>query len=443
MLYLYNLLLLSAIIFGFPLILLTVFASRKRRKTIFPRLGLMSLPSQIHVKTGIAPDHRPIWIHALSVGETHSAASLIDGIRDHFRHYPIFFSVSTQTGFEVAHELLKEKADRIFYFPYDLPFLSKHAASRIHPLMVIIVESDVWPNFLNEIKKRNIPLVLTNARLSDRSFRRYRKVPSIARFMYAFFSAICTQSEKDAQRFLRLGISENKIYTTGNVKFDRSNTPISNPETAKMKHSMNIRSGKAVFLAGSTHPGEESILFDSLLRLKKSFPDLVMLIVPRDPTRGEKICLLARNAGLRPALRSALNGQDTPDQWDTLIVDTIGELAHLYGIADIAFVGGSLVQAGGHNPLEPAAYGIPVLFGPDMTDFKVISDMLIDGGGAIRIKTAKALCHVVEMLLKNPAQAKAMGANAFQILTSHRGAVQKNVMVLKQFVFNSTHETYP
>ena len=430
----YNVFLFMGVILGFPFILLAVFMSKKRRKTIFPRLGLPPLSAKIPMRESAYADRRPIWIHALSVGEVRSAVGLIGGIKDHFGHYPILFSVSTRTGFDIAHDLLEETVHGIFYFPYDLPFLVKRAIARMDPIAVMIVESDIWPNFLYEAKKRSISIILVNARMSDRSFRRYRRVPYIAQFMYSFFSAICTQSERDAQRFLGLGISKDKIFAAGNVKFDRSDALVSDLEAAEIKKAIKLWPETRVFLAGSTHQGEETIVFDSFLRLKRSHPELVMLIAPRDPSRGEMVSRLARSAGLKDVIWSAVNSVENVGRWDVMIVDTLGELARLYAIADIAFIGGSLVKEGGHNPLEPAAYGKPVLFGPDMSDFKAISDMMIRGGGAVKVESANALYEAVDRLLRYPSQAETMGTHAFRIFSENKGAVEKTLRVLEKFV---------
>jgi len=431
---LYNMLLVVGMAFGFPFVFLAVFMNRKRQKAILSRMGLAKLPVKIHERISSHVNRKPIWIHALSVGEVRSAVSLIGGIKNHFTHHPILFSVSTPSGFDIAHELLKKAVEGIFYFPYDLPCLVKRSIEQIDPLSVIIVESDVWPNFLKEVKKKNISLILSNARMSDRSFRRYQILPYAAQFMYSFFSAICVQSERDAQRFLDLKISKDKIIATGNVKFDRSDALVSDLEAAEMKKAILLSSEMRVFLAGSTHQGEEEIILDSFLRLKKSHPELVILMAPRDPTRTERISQMARLAGLKEMRRSAVDPAKNTDRWDVMVIDTLGELSRLYAIADIAFVGGSLVKEGGHNPLEPAAYGKPILFGPDMSDFKAISDMLIHGCGAIKVNSTDTLYEVVDRLLKHPDQAQTMGAQAFQIFSENKGAVEHTLKVLERFI---------
>ena len=416
---------------GLPLIIPLVLATDKRRKTVLHRLGLMPLPKAISQNRSQKRGNRPIWIHALSVGEVLSAVPLIKELKTCFKHQDIVFSASTKTGFEIANKLFKKDVDSIFFFPFDLLFSVKYITGKIDPAIVIIVESDIWPNFLFEMKRRNVPVVLINARLSKRSFKRYKRFSIISKKLFLSFAKICAQSIEDAKRFMLLGIPSNMISTTGNIKFDQPYDPVSEKEIEILKQSMNIQQVKKILMAGSTHEGEESILIDAFSRIRKDFADTVLILVPRNPERARSILKLCKSSGFSSMLMKDFENIDKDEKFDVILVDVIGILKKLYAVADVAFVGGSLVDLGGHNPLEPAAFSKPIIFGQNMSNFAHISQMLISSGGAVFVHDAESIYNIVSDLLTDNQKAGEMGDMAFKVFNSNKGAVEKTLKVIE------------
>jgi 3-deoxy-D-manno-octulosonic-acid transferase len=434
MMVLYNILMFTGIALGFPLIVPMVLASDKRRKTVLARLGFATLPPGISENRSHKPDSKPIWVHALSVGEVLSAVPLVKGLSGCFRDKNIVFSVSTKTGIEIAHKLLRDYAEAIFFFPYDLAFSVKHISAKVDPAIVVLVESDIWPNFLFEMKRRRVPVALVNARVSNRSFLGYRRLSFFMEPLFLTFSKICTQTVEDARRFEHLGVPSNRITRTGNLKFDQKYDPIPEAEMQKLRRSMHIRPGQNVLLAGSTHKGEEVILVDALSKMKGEFSNLLFIIAPRDPSRAGSVCQIFRSAGFSAYLLKDLERLAPDTSVDVIVVDTIGILRRLYALADIAFVGGSLVHSGGQNPLEPALFSKPVLFGPHMTDFNQISHMLLEAGAAARVHDAQSLYETAAMLLYDHDRSENMGKSAFEVFYANKGAVERTVNTIRSIM---------
>jgi 3-deoxy-D-manno-octulosonic-acid transferase len=343
----------------------------------------------------------------------------------------IVFSASTKTGFDIAKKNLTDAVHAVFYFPYDLIFSVKHIVQRIDSAVVVIVETDIWPNFLFEMKKRQVPVILVNARLSKKSFIGYKRLGLFAKQVFLNFFHICTQSLEDAVRFQELGVPNDRITITGNVKFDGTHQIRGSQETDRLRQSLHIQNARKVFLAGSTHPGEESILLDAFAKIKNHEDDLLLIVAPRNPERAGTVFRMFDSAGFSVGLMKELNKISSGKRLDVIIIDTIGLLKKLYAIADITFIGGSLVNCGGHNPLEPAAFSKPIIFGHDMSDFADISRMLLDAGGAVCVKDAKDLCNALVLLLENDKSASDMGRNALGVLTANKGAVEKTIQVIK------------
>ena len=430
----YNILFVLFFTVGLPLTVPVVLASKKRRKTVLQRLGLAPLHKRMQKKSPYSPDKKPIWVHALSVGEVISSVPLVKEVKKLYRDRKIVFSVSTKTGFEIADKLLKENVNGLFFFPYDFIFSVKRIIGKVDPAVVIMVETDIWPNFLFEMKKRNVPVVLVNARLSKKSFSGYRKLLFFTKPVFTTFSKICAQTAEDASRFSLLGVPKEKIKTTGNLKFDQTYEPVPGKKIENLRRSMNICPGQKVLLAGSTHKGEESILTDAFLRAKKDFPDLLLVIAPRDPERAGYVCKIFESAGFYSVLMKNVQKTGPDKKVDVIVVDTIGILRNLYALAEIAFVGGSLVKSGGHNPLEPAAFSKPVIFGRDMSNFSQISDMLVQSDGAIQVDDADGIYRTCAMLLKDGIKAQKIGENAFKVFCSNRGAAAKTLTVIEAVI---------
>ena len=423
-----NTIMLFALIIAFPVVLPIILTSKKRRKTVLQRLGFVRFFRQKGKSEYLSSNDQPIWIHALSVGETFSAVELVKKLKQSMPHRKIFFSVSTATGFDESQKRLANETDYIFFYPYDLLFVVRKAIRQVSPALFVLVESDIWPTFLLELKKKNIPAVLVNARLSSSSFAGYKKLSGIMKPVLNSFKKICVQSDEQGKRFLQIGVKPDKICVTGNMKFDQKTDQISAEHIDLLRKSLGISKDNRVFLAGSTHRGEEPILLESFKQLRENFSDLVLVIVPRNPDRADEVFGLASESGLFVKKMS----QDKSDFPQVLVVDFMGVLSKLYAVANIAFVGGSLVPFGGHNPLEPAAFGKPVLLGPDMSDFPEISRLLLNSGGAIEVKNAAQIYEMVKDLLTDPLKARKIGENAFEVFQSNQGAVEKTVSVIKQ-----------
>jgi 3-deoxy-D-manno-octulosonic-acid transferase len=419
----YNIVLLVCALVGLPVWLPLIFCSEKRRHNIRLRLWLHSALRPKGLPSRAEPD--PIWVHALSVGEVLSAAPLLQGLKERFPFRPVFLSVSTLTGFSIARERFQSLSTWIGYFPLDFPFTVRRAISTVNPALVLMVETDVWPNFMQEMKRRGRPVLFINARLSERSCRGYRRFSFFFRPLFSIFTGICVQSRLDAQRFASLGVPVENIHRMGNLKFDQPAMRYSTRQEGDLRQRLGLEPNQPVWVAGSTHDGEEQMLLEALRQLKQGQPELVMILAPRDPKRAASVCRIALAYGLSAATLSHCGEQPENGGPDVIVVDVMGRLRSLYALADVAFVGGSLVRQGGHNPLEPAAWGKPVLFGPDMRDFLSISHELISAGGAVRVHDADTLHRAVYRLLGQEREAEIMGRQALSVFRAHGGAVER------------------
>jgi 3-deoxy-D-manno-octulosonic-acid transferase len=420
---LYNILQLCFLLVFFPLLTLFVALSDKYRDRIPARLG-RGLIKKIGMEKR---QFKTIWLHALSVGEVTSAVPLVSGLRQRYPAATIIVSVTTRTGRKVADDLLGKTADRIIDGPLDLLPVVRRFIRQIHPDLFILVETDFWPNILICLKRHGIPAILVNGRVSQKSMTRYRRLRFFFRPMFQCFSFLCMQTEGDRDKMVLLGISPEKLPPLGNLKFA---TPAAGGNGSLAIKAGFLPKNRIVFIAGSTHPGEEQIVLDSYARLRDSYPELFLVIAPRDPTRAEEVGALAAARGLTVALRSAGTFQPA----DIFILDTIGELIDFYALAHLAFVGGSLVKKGGHNPIEPAAMAIPVLFGPNMEDFSEIADTLIKEGGALEIRDLQQLTKALTDLLDTPDHRSRMGQAARRCVLRQHDIIAKHLLLIDKLL---------
>ncbi|MDM8556482.1 3-deoxy-D-manno-octulosonic acid transferase [Desulfococcaceae bacterium HSG7] len=457
-LFLYNLLLLSGLIAGGWLLIPLILTSSKRRQTFLYRFGIKP-PSEMTGRSS-KPIRKPIWVHALSVGEVLAAFPLIQALQTRFPERPLILSASTQTGYRIAVQRFSDKVAEIVYFPYDLPFCVKKTGNRIDPALMIIIETDIWPNFLHFMQTRNVPVMLVNARISENALRTYQRFGFFTKLMFGAFTTVCIQSQADVSRFIRLGVERERLELCGNIKFETQSINMNDLNIELFRQQLKIPAFDKIVVAGSTHPGEETIILNAWNRLKlaewecgiqnaecgignveSGFPILnsqfrirnsgtLLILVPRDPHRAVSVRRLCREAGLfaMTLKQWQKNGDSDSDEIpDVLIVDTIGILKKLYAIAHIAFIGGSLVNCGGHNPLEAAVFAKPILFGPDMSDFVLIRDKLIDAQAALQVSDADSLHNAFKKLLTDPSYGHKMGHNAYHILQENKGAIAKTV----------------
>jgi 3-deoxy-D-manno-octulosonic-acid transferase len=411
----------AAFVLSLPLIYLF---SEKRRANLLLRFGFGT------AWKAKPPGEKRIWIHALSVGEVRSVVPLVKALKDQYGQVSIVFTASTRTGLETARQFFLKPGlvEQLGYFPFDFGYSVRKIATLIDPDAVIIVETDIWPNFLCEMEQRRIPLVLVNARLSERSFKGYLRFKRLFSTVFSSFTEIMVQSPMDADRFQGLGISPKKIQVTGNLKFDQALEDVEASFIPAMRARLNIQAQTLVLVAGSTHEGEEDILFRVYQTLKPKYPDLMMILAPRDPRRCDALLSDIVSMGLSASLLS-----QTPSlPNDIVLVDEMGVLSHLYALCHAAYIGGSLVFEGGHNPLEPAAFSKPVFFGPDMSDFLLISTLLKDHGGSKQVGSETELAHELDILLGDQDLQNRMGRLNHEVFLNHSGAVQKIVRNLER-----------
>ncbi|MDY0222555.1 MAG: 3-deoxy-D-manno-octulosonic acid transferase [Desulfobacterium sp.] len=422
----YNLILSGALFLALPVFPVLAVFSRKRRATMVQRFGLW---------TGIRrkkPHERRIWVHALSVGEVISAKPLLKGLQD--KGMTIVFTASTLTGFNMARTLFLNTrtplVDQVALFPFDFFLSVNRVCSRIDPDRVVVVETDLWPNFLWYLNRRRVPVFLVNARLSLPSFRGYLRFKRIFGPIFSLFSMVLVQTGVDAGRFRELGVDQEKIKVCGNLKFDQEPPRVDPAQISQFRHCLGGGNGLILFLAGSTHPGEEQLLADLFLSVKPGCPSFSMVVAPRDPNRAEQIQELFSRQGLESRMLSTLKNRERREKVDIVVVDAMGLLSRLYAACDIAFIGGSLGPFGGHNPLEAAAFSRPILFGPHMDDFFLVAQMLTDHGGAFTVSDRDDLIRRTSQLIHDPVLAQSTGALAADLFLKNRGAVDLTLSLI-------------
>lgn len=397
-----------------PLMLLRLLArglrSRPYRRRWPERFGFFAHPDL----------HGSLWVHAVSVGEVNAAVPLIRELAQAYPHAPVVVTTVTPTGSARVHQLFGEGVFHV-YLPYDLPFSVNRFLRQVRPRLALIVETEIWPNLYFACRARGIPLMIVNARLSRRSLRGYRPLRALARSALRCVRVIAAQSRSDAARYRLLGADPQQIIVTGNMKFDM---PI--PDNAVAVGSQmraQWGSGRPVWIAASTHEGEELAVLEAHRQVMREFPEALLLLAPRHPERFRLVEHLTRTQGFTSATRSA---QGAPAaQHQVFVIDAMGQLMPYFSCADVAFVGGSLVRVGGHNVLEPAALSTPVLVGPYTFNFQEITLSLIQHHGAARVADAAQLAAQVSGLLRDPQLQRSMGAAAHSVFERERGAVQR------------------
>ncbi len=423
-----------------------------RTRWLRERLGF--LDSALVTPNGsaeLAEVQKPIWVHAVSVGEVILAVPFIKELKGRYPSIPVVLSTVTDTGRKVARERVSDIA-QIVYLPFDLVHIVRRVLKRIRPALFITVETELWPNIFRTFKREGIPILVLNGRLSENSFRGYRRIRFFIGDVLRCVDLFCMQDRIYGERIRQLGVEGNKVRVTGNFKFDTR-------PSEKLPEWTNSL-GHPVVLAGSTHEGEEELMVSVFERLRNDFPRLTLILAPRHPERFKKVEDMVKARGLSyikrstlvhcssfmapsplsPPLKggetlhipSPLAGEGEGKGGIIVILDTIGELASAYGISDIAIMGGSFYKVGGHNPLEPAFWGKPVVCGPHMENFPFIQDFYI-GSGAIKTDDA-GLYEVIKELLRSPVKRKAMGERAKALYNEKAGAVDRAMGVLESYL---------
>ncbi len=370
-----------------------------------------------------------VWIHALSVGETMAAIPLVHELRRRFSDEPILFSTATESGQKTASAHLLSHVDELFYLPHDFPWGTERILSVLTPRTFIVVETDVWPNLLGSLKARKVPLFLVNGRISPKSLERFRRIRRFSVDLFETFDRCLMQSSIDRTKLVALGVSPEKVVSVGNLKFDML-PEVSDTERNSLAKTLNLE-GCLVWVAGSTHAGEEEIILQVFKKLKKRWGELVLVLVPRHPERAKSLKELSTKIGCNTALRTEFDGSGT---FEVLVVDTMGELSKLYSLATVTFIGGSLVPMGGHNPLEPLAFHVPVLFGPYMFNFREIEKLLLENNCALKVKGAVGLESAIVTLLEKRDKISAMSESAKKICEENRGVAERVVDMISLFL---------
>ena len=368
-------------------------------------------------------DEPVIWVHAVSVGETIAAAPLVKALLRRNPDIPILMTAMTPTGSARARALF---GDRVHYAfsPYDTPGAVRRFVGRVRPRALVIMETELWPNMIALSRQREVPIFLINARLSSRSARGYERVASLVRPLLRSISWIAAQAEEDAGRFLRIGATPESV--SGSIKFDVEVSDEVRAESSGLRAALGA--DRPVWIAASTHDGEDRQILEAHQQILEHFPNALLMIVPRHPERFDDVARLIDAMGLSLVRRSQ-SGSDGGGKVgsEVYLGDTMGELLMLYGASDVAFVGGSLIERGGHNPLEPAAWGIPVVSGPHIFNFETIYDRLDSGQGLFITDSAESLAQCVVHLFSDKSSAQKAGHNALAVVNANRGALEKVV----------------
>lgn len=410
---------------GLPLVALRLFLRGRKapayRQRIAERFSL-----------GLAPMRQGgLWVHAVSVGESIAAAPMVRALLKAYPDLPITITCMTPTGSERIRVLFADEP-RIqhCYLPYDLPWAAGRFLDHVRPRLGIIMETELWPNHIHQCAKRGIPVALANARLSERSARGYARFARLTRPMLAEMSLIAVQTETEAERFRSLGARAECVQVTGSIKFDLKIDEQLPARALELRTQWNATQ-RPVWIAASTHEGEDQVILDAHRQLLEVHGDALLILVPRHPERFNAVHALC--SGQFTTVRRS---QDTlvGAQTQVLMGDTMGELLFLYALADIAFVGGSLVANGGHNPLEPAALSLPVIMGPHVFNFLEISAMLREAGALQQVDDAQGLAKAVQRLVELPQDARRMGAAGRTVMVANQGALQRLLDALGRLV---------
>lgn len=431
-LFFYNLALLAALIAGAPWWLWRMATTHKYREGLDERLGFVraSLLRQVtDGADGASNRSRPvIWLHAVSVGEVLAVGRLVAELDRALPEFRLLISTTTRTGQALARERFGR--ERVFYCPLDLPWAVRAYLSALRPRMLILAETEFWPNLLNGCFRRGIPVAVVNARISDRSWPRYRRMRGVWRPMLGRLARVLAQSETDAERLRAIGCTVDRVSVTGNLKFDVRAT-----EEAEATRQLKARLRELrLLVAGSTLEGEEAALLEVWPRLLESKPQLAMVLAPRHPERFAEVAGLLAKSGVPWVRRSAWRAEQAIPQpiaaGQIVLLDTIGELASVYSLAAVAFVGGSVIPAGGHNPLEPAQFGVPIIMGPHYANFRAIVDELI-AHHALRIAANGELGEALMEILADGGAAGAMGERAREVFAAQAGTTARCVNALR------------
>lgn len=377
-------------------------------------------------------NRRVLWFHAVSVGEVNICTQLISAIEPYVPNLKIVISTTTTTGMGILNDKLPSYIEKIYY-PIDFKRCVRRAFGVIHPSAVVLVEAEIWPNFLWHARDRGTPVFLVNARLSERSFNGYKRFGVVFRRIFASLAGVGVQDEADAEKMRLLGCRPDKVHVVGNMKFDA--VPLGEKrhiDAPMMLRSLGVDERAVVLVGGSTHAGEEEVLADIYKRLKQRFPELFLVLVPRHFERGREVGRVLTGKGVNFVYRSEVtsNTKHPPGAVECLLVNSTGELRYFYEVADIIFVGKSLRGKGGQNPIEPGMAAKPIVFGPHMQNFKTVAADFVNNNGAIQVRDESELEEALKRLISNPERRAEMGKMAVEVVRKNRGSVERTVRMI-------------
>ncbi|HAK54656.1 MAG TPA: 3-deoxy-D-manno-octulosonic acid transferase [Acidobacteria bacterium] len=376
-----------------------------------------------------------IWIHAVSVGEVLAARALLPELRECYPSLRLFMSTTTMTGQRLARQNL-QGLDGVFYFPFDLSFIVNRTLRLVRPKLFIMMETEIWPNLLRACRRQGVKTMLVNGRISARSFPRYRAIRPLFRHVLEQIDRYCAQGNESAQRLIDLGADPARVIVTGSLKFDSLEPPTARPALQsrdRVLRYFRMSERRHVVVAASTLKGEEAPVLRAFARVKRSAADALLIIAPRHPQRFDDVVRLVESTGFSVARRTDLPIDSEP-RMDVVVLDTIGELARLYQVATVVFVGGSLVDAGGHNILEPAVFGKPIVFGPQMQNFQEIAEAFVASNAACQVRSEREFEEALMALLADPARRAGLGAAARALVESNRGAKQRSLSAIQDLL---------
>lgn len=430
MYWIYNILLLIYWIGLVPVLLYRIVVKEGFYERLKPSMGFMTPALQERIAG------RPvIWVHAASVGEIVAASPIVKDIQREFPQVAVVVSVVTNVGYGMAERILPD-AEGIIFFPLDRPFFVRRALHLFNPLAILLVETELWPNFLRIAKKEQIPVMMVNGRISGRSHKRYMRIQSFVKGMLGSIDRFCMQSNIAAEYITDLGAHPSQVTVTGNTKYDQTYATVSEAEKEELLSQFGFRGHFPIIVAGSTHKGEEEIILQAFTGLLQQYPKARLLLAPRQIVRAEEIVTMCESYGLQAVRRSTMD-RPTDEATPVVILDTIGELGRLYALGDIIFVGGSFVPVGGHNILEPAAHGKPIVVGPHMFNFTEIFQLLSDRGACRMVHSAEELQAEWSLLSEQEEVRTERGAHCLEVVVENQGATRRNVQELRQLL-----ETY-
>jgi 3-deoxy-D-manno-octulosonic-acid transferase len=419
MFFLYNILLLLATALLAPIPVLVMIIRRKNRRMFLEKCALA------YTDDLTCCTRNPFWIHAVSVGEVMASVQLIRELKRRFPETPVVLSTTTPTGNATARTHAKA-ADAIIYFPFDFTFIVNCALQFIQPRMFLSIETEIWPNLFRALAKRGVPVLIVSGRISEKSFTTYRKLRFFFSRVLGGVNHFCMQTSADADRIMHIGAPKDRISICGNIKFDLQVPAVTAFEKNELFAQFGLRPEQPVLIAGSTHNGEEQMVIEAFVEIRKSIPDLVLLLAPRHPERFNEAAETVASLNLGFVRRTALHDTMQRSNEPVILLDTIGELIRVYSIGTVIFIGGSLVEGiGGHNPLEPALAGKPVIFGPHMSNFREIARILTERQAAFQVDGSSALTRKTMQMLRDAKLRDTVGKRASDVIEQNSGAVEK------------------